>query len=107
MDEVPSGGHQQDQRKLGRLRAGVILRAHIQEWPAIDLGSASVATGPESWASFLEVAGSDDLARASPHGFNWGFQQKPESSALVKGLPERTRARWAHNRDEQRSVRPV
>jgi hypothetical protein len=62
VDEASSGGDQQDQRKLGRLRAGVILRAHIQGWPAIDLGSVSVAAGPESWASFLEVAASDDLA---------------------------------------------
>jgi hypothetical protein len=62
VDEAGADGHQQDQRKLGRLRAGVILRAHMQGWPAINLGTVTVAMGPESWASFLEVAAADELA---------------------------------------------
>ena len=64
MDEAGADGHQQDQRKLGRLRAGVILRAHMQGWPAIDLGIITVAMGAESWASFLEAAGANELAAA-------------------------------------------
>jgi riboflavin biosynthesis pyrimidine reductase len=46
------------------LRAGVILRAHIQGWPGIDLGVVTVEAGPESWASFLEAAAVDELAAA-------------------------------------------
>ena len=61
MDEAGADGHQQDQRKLGRLRAGVILRAYMQGWPAINLGTVTVAMGPESWASFLEGAAADEL----------------------------------------------
>ena len=62
VDEGGTAGHQQDEQKLGRLRAGVILRAHMQGWPAIDLGAIRVRTGPESWASFLETAAGDELA---------------------------------------------
>ena len=61
VDGAGADGHQQDQRKLGRLRAGVILRAHMQGWPAIDLGTIAVAMGPENWASFLEGAAADEL----------------------------------------------
>jgi hypothetical protein len=64
VDEAGADGHQEDQRKLGRLRAGVILRAHMQGWPAINLGTVTVAMGPESWASFLEGAAADELAAA-------------------------------------------
>jgi hypothetical protein len=62
VDEPGPADRQQDERKLGRLRAGVILRAHIHGWPAVDLGDVIVTAGPESWASFLEVAGGDELA---------------------------------------------
>ena len=64
MDEPGPARHRQDEQKLDRLRAGVILRAHVQGWPAIDPGAVSVAAGPESWASFLEAAGEDELAAA-------------------------------------------
>jgi hypothetical protein len=64
VDEPEPARHRQDERKLGRLRAGVILRAHVQGWPAIDLGAVSVAAGPESWASFLEGAAGAELAAA-------------------------------------------
>jgi hypothetical protein len=62
VDEAGPAGRQQDERKLGRLRAGIILRAHLQGWPALDLGAVCIATGPESWASFLEAAAGDELA---------------------------------------------
>ena len=62
MDNSGPADYQRDERKLGRLRAGVILRAHIQGWPAVDLGDVVVTAGPENWASFLEVAGGDELA---------------------------------------------
>jgi len=62
--EAAAAGRQQDERKLGRLRAGVILHADVQGWPAIDLGTLTVATGPENWASFLEAAAGDQLAAA-------------------------------------------
>jgi hypothetical protein len=64
VDKTGPAGHQKDQQKLDRLRAGVILRAYVQEWPAIDLGAVTVETGAESWASFLESAGVDELAVA-------------------------------------------
>jgi hypothetical protein len=64
VDEAGADGHRQDQRKLGRLRAGVILRAHIQGWPAVNLGAVTIAMGPESWASFLEGAVADELGAA-------------------------------------------
>src|SRR5439155_5021525 len=38
-------GHEEDQRSLDRLRAGVILRAHVEGWPAIDLGAITVEAG--------------------------------------------------------------
>jgi hypothetical protein len=62
MDEAGADGRQRDQRKLGRLRAGVVLRAYKQAWPAIHVGTVTIASGPESWASFLERAAADDLA---------------------------------------------
>lgn len=64
VDEAGPGGYHKDQRKLGRLRAGVILRAYVQGWPAIDLGAVTVESGAESWASFLEAAAVDELAAA-------------------------------------------
>jgi hypothetical protein len=64
VDEAGPDGHQQDQRKLGRLRAGVVLRANIQGWPAVDVATVSVAAGPEGWASFLEAAAGDELVAA-------------------------------------------
>jgi hypothetical protein len=64
VDKTEPAGHQKDQQKLDRLRAGVILRAHVQGWPAVDLGAVTVETGPESWASFLETAAVDELAAA-------------------------------------------
>ena len=36
----------------------------MQGWPAINLGTVTVAMGPESWASFLEGAAADELAAA-------------------------------------------
>ena len=62
VDGAGADGHQQDQRKLDRLRAGVILRAYVHGWPAVDLGDVVVAAGPESWASFLDAAGGEQLA---------------------------------------------
>ena len=64
MDKTGPAGHHEDQGRLDRLRAGVILRAYVQRWPAIDLGAITVETGPESWASFLEAAAADELAAA-------------------------------------------
>jgi hypothetical protein len=61
VDEAGADDHQRDQRELGRLRAGVVLRAYKQAWPAIDVGTVAIASGPESWASFLERAAADDL----------------------------------------------
>jgi len=61
VDEAEPAGHQPDERKLGRLPAGVIRRAHVQRWPAIDLGAVCIVAGPDSWASFLEVAAGDEL----------------------------------------------
>jgi hypothetical protein len=62
VDEAGPAGHQRDERKLGWLRAGVILRAHVHGWPAINLGAISIAAGPHGWASFLEFAAGDELA---------------------------------------------
>ena len=45
VDEAMADGHQQDQRKLGRLRVEIILHAHMQGWPAINLGTVTVAMG--------------------------------------------------------------
>jgi hypothetical protein len=64
VDKTGPADQHKDQRKLDWLRAGVILRAYVQGWPAIDLGAVTVATGPESWASFLEAAAVDELAAA-------------------------------------------
>jgi hypothetical protein len=62
MDEREPAGRQRDQPTLDRLRAGVILRAYVKGWPAVDLAAVTVEAGPESWASFLKAAAADELA---------------------------------------------
>ncbi len=64
MDQAGRSDDRDEQRELGRLRAGVILRAHVQGWPALALDGVTVSSGAGSWASFLESAGKDELAAA-------------------------------------------